>query len=516
MYHVSKYIYTHQGYNHGSRPTFGSYDCYDCGEPGHLARNCRNRRHAEEKKARQGKQDSYRNFNDGGYDNDQRDPTFNCLSSVCFLAKKTNDWYADSGATHHMTDQRHFFTTFKPVKPGTWHVYGIGSIKMEVHGIGNIEIHSYVKGEKNVGVLNDALFVPGIGANLFCLGTAMDRKLKADFEGDVAIFKDKKTDTAVMEGQKIGKSLYHMKFIAVNADQEVVANSAQSTFSLTRWHRRYAHASQKIIKKMANIGAVDGLILDTEEGYELKICEGCIFGGMHRSPFPTSESRATEIGELIHSDVGFVNVPTPNNETCYALFKDDFSGYTKVYLMKSKGEADEKFLFFVSWLELTTGNKLKKFRTDGGVEYFKNKKWREERGIVHQKSNRYTPQQNGRSERENRRIIKPTRKTIHMRNTQLQSTLLKKGNKRTLELWGGFLLSTVYVLNRTISSRSNMTPYEMFFNKKPNVANLRVMGCRAYVHVPEQLRKKLDSKAQPGWLVGYGEDTKGWIIWEPI
>ncbi|KZR97031.1 putative Copia protein (Gag-int-pol protein), partial [Daphnia magna] len=105
----------------------------------------------KEKKVRQGKQDSNRNFNDGGYENDQRDLTFNCLSSVCFLAKKTNDWYADSGATHHMTDQRHFFNTFKPVKPGTWHVYGIGSIKMEVHGVGNIEIHSYVQGEKNVG-----------------------------------------------------------------------------------------------------------------------------------------------------------------------------------------------------------------------------------------------------------------------------------------------------------------------------------------------------------------------------
>lgn len=56
----------------------------------------------------------------------------------------------------------------------------------------------------------------------------------------------------------------------------------------------------------------------------------------------------------------------------------------------------------------------------------------------------------------------------------------------------------------------------MIFNKKPNVANLRVIGCRAYVHVPEQLRKKLESKAKPGWLVGYGKETKGWIIWEPI
>lgn len=101
-----------------------------------------------------------------------------------------------------------------------------------------------------------------------------------------------------------------------------------------------------------------------------------------------------------------------------------------------------------------------------------------------------------------------------MRNNQ--SSLLKKGDKRLFELWGGFLLSTVHVLNRTTSSRSKKTPYELFFNKKPSVEHLRVMGCRAYIHVPDELRKKLDSKAQPGWLVGYGEDTKGWIVLEPI
>lgn len=101
-----------------------------------------------------------------------------------------------------------------------------------------------------------------------------------------------------------------------------------------------------------------------------------------------------------------------------------------------------------------------------------------------------------------------------MRNDQ--SSILKKGNKRVLELWGGFLLRTVHVLNRTTSGRSKKTLYELFFNKKPSVEHLRVMCCRAYVHVLDELRKKLDSKAQPGWLVGYGEDTKGWIVWEPI
>ena len=103
-----------------------------------------------------------------------------------------------------------------------------------------------------------------------------------------------------------------------------------------------------------------------------------------------------------------------------------------------------------------------------------------------------------------------------MREVQSESSLIKKESRRVLELWGEFLLSTVHVLNRTISSRVNKTPFELFYNKKPSVEHFRVIGCRAYVHVPDQLRKKLDSKAQLGWLVGYPEDMKGWIIWEPF
>jgi hypothetical protein len=54
-----------------------------------------------------------------------------------------------------------------------------------------------------------------------------------------------------------------------------------------------------------------------------------------------------------------------------------------------------------------------------------------------------------------------------MREVQSESSLIKKESRRVLELWGEFLLSTVHVLNRTISSRVNKTPFELFYNKKP-------------------------------------------------
>jgi hypothetical protein len=71
------------------------------------------------------------------------------------------------------------------------------------------------------------------------------------------------------------------------------------------------------------------------------------------------------------------------------------------------------------------------------------------------------------------------------------------------------------LLNRTISKKSSTTPFEHVFGKKPNLENPRVIGCHAYAHVPDNIHKKLDSKARPCWLVGYGEETKGWILWDP-
>jgi hypothetical protein len=41
-----------------------------------------------------------------------------------------------------------------------------------------------------------------------------------------------------------------------------------------------------------------------------------------------------------------------------------------------------------------------------------------------------------------------------------------------------------------------MTPEEKFTSKKLNVSHLRMFGCITYVHVPNEKRSKLNSKAE--------------------
>lgn len=47
-----------------------------------------------------------------------------------------------------------------------------------------------------------------------------------------------------------------------------------------------------------------------------------------------------------------------------------------------------------------------------------------------------------------------------------------------------------------------LSPHEALFGVRPDVSHLRVFGCKAWVHVPWEVRRKLDPRAVPGTFVG--------------
>ena len=55
--------------------------------------------------------------------------------------------------------------------------------------------------------------------------------------------------------------------------------------------------------------------------------------------------------------------------------------------------------------------------------------------------------------------------------------------------------TTIYLQNWT-STNGGLSPHELYFGKKLNLAHLRIFGSIAYVHVPKEKRRKLDAKAE--------------------
>jgi hypothetical protein len=98
---------------------------------------------------------------------------------------------------------------------------------------------------------------------------------------------------------------------------------------------------------MNKLNAADGLKLDTNPSKLEGVCEGCIFGKKNLSHFPrTGRRRATMVGQIIHSDTSFVPVKSPGGETCYVIFKDDYSSWTSLNLMKKNSEAKDQIRCF--------------------------------------------------------------------------------------------------------------------------------------------------------------------------
>jgi hypothetical protein len=69
------------------------------------------------------------------------------------------------------------------------------------------------------------------------------------------------------------------------------------------------------------------------------------------------------------------------------------------------------------------------------------------------------------------------------------------GKKVPLELWGEAVMCATHIQNRKISGTNDVTPFELWTGSRPDVSYLRVFGSPAFVHIPDETRRKLDPKA---------------------
>lgn len=63
-------------------------------------------------------------------------------------------------------------------------------------------------------------------------------------------------------------------------------------------------------------------------------------------------------------------------------------------------------------------------------------------------------------------------------------------------LWAEPVNTAVHILNRRPTKAiDRITPFEAYSGKKSSIAHLKVFGSLCYVHIPLELRQKLDAKS---------------------
>ncbi|XP_046639952.1 uncharacterized protein LOC124321089 [Daphnia pulicaria] len=120
-------------------------------------------------------------------------------------------WYADSGASEHMSDQKSIFQSITPINRGDRAIKSVGKNNEALYatGVGNVIIKTKVNGEWHDGLLRNVLFVPDLGANLFSIGATTERGATATFDKNGMELR--KNGKIVATGSRMQK-LYLMHF----------------------------------------------------------------------------------------------------------------------------------------------------------------------------------------------------------------------------------------------------------------------------------------------------------------
>jgi transposase InsO family protein len=135
-----------------------------------------------------------------------------------------------------------------------------------------------------------------------------------------------------------------------------------------------------------------------------KLCSACQAGNTHPTKSVMSTSRPLE---LLHIDLfGPTTYGSIGGNSYDLVVVDDYSRYTWVFFLCYKSNMFSIFKGFAKRAKNKFDFKIKKNRSDNGSE-FKNSKiedYCDEKGVKHEFSSKYTPQQNGVVERTNQTL----------------------------------------------------------------------------------------------------------------
>ena len=411
--------------------------CYKCGKKGHMARQCRETfdESKEGKSLRVGKQSNL----------------------------SIGDWILDSGASDHMTGDASKFDDGS-LKQAFGHIILADGRSTAIAGKGKVTI--------NIGTmemqLSDVLYVPSIAFNLLSavkVGSQTGTNIIMRNNGTCALQKD--GDIVELHTQADG-------VYALRTDADV-------------WHTRLGHASARTLKQL-------GLPHDVET------CEACVKAKLNRKPYSSDVTIKRPLDRISMDVLGPVTPETVGGQNCALVAIDAATKFSIVTLLPNKGQAADAAKQAILWFEQLSGKYVKCIRTDCGKEFLQEqmKEWLSNKGINHETTAGYEPQQNGQAERLNRTLMEGTRALLE--DTKLPTTL-----------WGEAMRTINYVRNLkpcNINGKQSKCPFELLTGKQPDYQRLKRWGCKALVHVPQDRRVgKLAPRAEPAVFIGYSNST---------
>jgi GAG-pre-integrase domain len=285
---------------------------------------------------------------------------------------------------------------------------------------------------------------------------------------------------------RAGESIFQLKTPKLQAK---AARTVRAE-SLEVWHKRLGHLGKKNVLKLETMA--DGIKITKDS--TLGVCEDYQIGKQTLTPSHEPRTQVDEPLGLIHADTsGKIEPPTKEGYNYYGLFINDATGMTAIVPMKTSSSKEMLSLFkeYKERMENELGQRIKRFRSDGGGEYEKGfEAYLKQCGIKKEIAAPYSADQNGVSERANRTIVE-------------RAKAIMAGMDIPKYLWFEVAKSVVHLKNRSPTKFVPTTPYEAWYNQQPNLSYLRIISTTCYVHIPKEKRVKLDDIAHSAIFLGY-------------
>ncbi|KAE8684070.1 hypothetical protein F3Y22_tig00111154pilonHSYRG00007 [Hibiscus syriacus] len=327
--------------------------CYKCKEAGHMKRDCPKLKKQTDEK-RDGSSKSVNVVEDDNSDCSEGD-----MLSIS-TTQLTDAWILDSGCSYHITPNREWFSTYRPVNSGS--VYLGDDRCCNIVGIGDVRIKMH---DGSVRTLSGVRHIPDLKKNLISLGTLHKNGFIPKADEDRETIRIVKGALTVMKGKMTAGNIYRLLGSTVAGGVHSV-ESCDDTTKL--WHMRLAHLSERGMAELHKRNLLHGV-----KSCKLDFCKYCVLGKQTKVRFKTAKHTTQGILDYVHSD---------------------------------KSEVFEKFKLWKAEVENQTGRKIKCLRSDNGTEYTDSQflQFCKEHGIQRHFTVRKTPQQNGVAERMNRSL----------------------------------------------------------------------------------------------------------------
>src|ERR1044071_32737 len=399
-------------------------------------------------------------------------------------------WIVDSGAFGHMTGDLSLLFDIKNIHGGY------------VAFAGNIGGYITKEGSMSNGIVSfeKISFVKQIDHNLLSVSQICDKKFTVFFDDNACFilkpgFKIPK-EWVMISAPRVN-NLYVLDMSrAMTAKGQVTCFLSKATEKESiMWHRRMGHIHLRKMNHLVQNQLVEGVSV---KNFHLNdVCVSCKKGKQKRKSHKPKKTNSVSLPlERLHMDLfGPVNRKSKNGDSYCLVVTDDYSRFSWVVCMKHKSETFDYLKNLFTKLENIYQLKIRRIRSDNGTE-FKNHAMEAlcaEKGIHHEFTAPYTPQQNGVAERKNRTLIEAAR------------TMLADSNLPVI-FWNEAVHCACYTLNRVLTVKKlGKTSYELLNRRKPNLEFLEPFGSPCTMIHPDG---KFGAKAEEGFFVGYSTPNK--------